>query len=129
MTIRPAQVIGFELLLLTAMALSQSDSRSTLQDAYRAAAADWSAGPCRNLCSISWVPSLTIAFYALLLLWGLALLAGLRWHDGQRALQRSSRSWRRWRRCCGRRSASGRSARRAARPCYHRTANRTSHHR
>jgi S-DNA-T family DNA segregation ATPase FtsK/SpoIIIE len=88
--IRPAQVIGFELLLLTAMALSHQLTSSTLQDAYQGRGGGlvgWALSePLLDFLG----PFLTIAFYALLLLWGFALLSGLRWHDGQRALQRSS---------------------------------------
>ena len=89
-TVRPAQVIGFELILLTALALSSQISSSTLQDAYAGRGGGlvgWAlAQPLLDFLG----PFLTIALYAFLLLWGLALLSGLRWHDGQRALQWSS---------------------------------------
>ncbi len=87
---RPAQVIGFELVLLTALALSHQFSSSTLQDAYQGEGGGlvgWAlAEPLLDFLG----PFLTVVLYAALLLWGMALLAGIRWHDVQQVLQRSS---------------------------------------
>ena len=88
--VRPAQVIGVELILLTALALSHQLTSSTLNDAYLGKGGGlvgWalSAPPIDILG-----PFLTGLIYVAFLLWGTALVFGIRWHDAYRALEGAS---------------------------------------
>ncbi|MFN2134721.1 MAG: DNA translocase FtsK 4TM domain-containing protein [Candidatus Promineifilaceae bacterium] len=88
--VRPSQVIGLELILLTALALSHQLTGTTLNDAYQGKGGGlvgWalSEPPLEFLG-----PLLTGIIYLSFLLWGISLLIGLRWHDVQYVLHRTS---------------------------------------
>ncbi|MFN2138925.1 MAG: DNA translocase FtsK [Candidatus Promineifilaceae bacterium] len=89
--VRPAQVIGLELILLTALALSHQWSGSDLIGAYEGKGGGlvgWALSePPMDFLG----PILTGLIYLAFFLWGLMLLLGLRWHDVQVALAGISR--------------------------------------
>ncbi|MEJ2751761.1 MAG: hypothetical protein P8169_03610 [Chloroflexota bacterium] len=89
--VRTAQVIGLELILLTALALSHQWSGSDLIGAYEGKGGGlvgWALSePPMDFLG----PILTGLIYLAFFLWGLMLLLGLRWHDVQVALAGISR--------------------------------------
>ncbi len=94
--IRPAQIIGLELILLPALALSHQISGATMVDAYQGQAGGlvgWALSePLLDFLG----PILTGLLYISLLVWGIALLIGLRWQTIHQALWRSSRRTGNW---------------------------------
>jgi len=94
--VRPTQIIGLELILLPALALSHQLSGATLVDAYQGQAGGlvgWALSePLLDFLG----PFLTGVLYISLLVWGIALLVGLRWHRIHRVLWRSSRRTGNW---------------------------------
>jgi S-DNA-T family DNA segregation ATPase FtsK/SpoIIIE len=94
--IRPAQVIGLELILLTAMALSHQLSGVGLIDAYEGEGGGL-VGWALSEPPIDFLgPILTGILYLVLFLWGIMLLFGLRWHDVQHTLDTVSRKLGNW---------------------------------
>jgi S-DNA-T family DNA segregation ATPase FtsK/SpoIIIE len=95
-SVRPAQVIGLEIILLTALALSHLVTGATLNDAYEGLGGGlvgWAlAEPPIDILG----PVLTSIIYLALLIWGIALLTGLRWHDVQSGLDRTSQKLGQW---------------------------------
>ncbi len=88
--VRPAQVIGLELVLLTALALSHQWTGSTLTDAYQGKGGGL-VGWALTEPPIDFLgPFLTGIIYLVLLLWGIALLFGLRWNDVHQTLSGAS---------------------------------------
>ncbi len=88
--VRPAQVIGLELILLTALALSHQWSGADLIGAYEGKGGGL-VGWALSEPPIDFLgPILTGLIYLAFFLWGLMLLLGLRWHDVQVALARVS---------------------------------------
>ncbi|MFL7839787.1 MAG: DNA translocase FtsK [Candidatus Promineifilaceae bacterium] len=84
--IRPAQVIGLELILLTALALSHQLSGGDLVDAYQGEGGGL-VGWALSEPPIDFLgPVLTGILYLALFSWGIMLLLGLRWHDVRYAL-------------------------------------------
>ena len=94
--IRPTQIIGLELILLTALALSHQLSEATMVDAYLGQAGGlvgWALSePLLDFLG----PILTGLLYLSLLVWGVALLIGLRWQTIHQALWRSSHRTSNW---------------------------------
>ncbi len=88
--ITAAQIIGFELILLTALPLSFQFTQSTLADAHLGRGGGlvgWAlAAPLLDFFG----PIITDIFYGTLLLWGFALLMRLRWDDVPQGLERLS---------------------------------------
>ena len=79
--VRPAQVIGLELILLTALALSHQWSGADLIGAYQGEGGGL-VGWALSEPPIDFLgPFLTGLLYLALFLWGIMLLIGLRWHD------------------------------------------------
>ena len=94
--IRPAQVIGLELILLTAMALSHQVSGVGLIDAYEGKGGGL-VGWALSEPPIDFLgPILTGILYLVLFLWGIMLLFGLRWHVVQHTLDTVSRKLGNW---------------------------------
>jgi S-DNA-T family DNA segregation ATPase FtsK/SpoIIIE len=94
--IRPAQVIGLELILLTAMALSHQLSGVGLVDAYEGEGGGL-VGWALSEPPIDFLgPILTGILYLLLFVWGIMLLFGLRWHDVQHSLDVASKKLGSW---------------------------------
>lgn len=94
--IRPAQIIGLELILLPALALSHQLSGATMVDAYQGQAGGlvgWALSePLLDFLG----PILTGLLYISLLIWGVSLLIGLKWETVHRLLWRSSRRAENW---------------------------------
>lgn len=94
--IRPTQIIGLELILLPALALSHQISGATMVDAYQGQAGGlvgWALSePLLDFLG----PILTGLLYISLLVWGIALLIGLRWQMIHQALWRSSHRTGNW---------------------------------
>lgn len=94
--IRPAQVIGLELILLTAIALSHQLSGAGLTDAYQGKGGGL-VGWALSEPPIDFLgPVLTGVLYLLLFLWGFMLLFGLRWLDVQHTLDSISQDLGSW---------------------------------
>lgn len=94
--VRPAQVIGLELLLLTALPLSHLLTNAELADVYQGKAGGlvgWAlAEPLLDFLG----PLLTGLFYVGIFVWGFALLVGFRWEDLRRTLHGLSQRLRVW---------------------------------
>ena len=94
--IRPAQVIGVELILLTALALSHQWLGADLIAAYEGKGGGL-VGWALSEPPIDFLgPILTGLLYLTLFLWGIALLLGLRWHDVHHLLSEVSGELGRW---------------------------------
>jgi S-DNA-T family DNA segregation ATPase FtsK/SpoIIIE len=94
--VRPAQVIGLELILLTALALTHQLSGASLTDAYQGKGGGL-VGWALSEPPIDFLgPILTGMLYLALFLWGLMLLLGLRWHDVQHGLDSVSKRLGNW---------------------------------
>ncbi len=95
-TIRPARVVGVELIFLALLALSHFVSGQDLSGAYRGLGgglAGWAlAAPALSFFG----PLLTGAFYAALLLWGVALATGFNWQRALAGLERLAQQLQRW---------------------------------
>jgi S-DNA-T family DNA segregation ATPase FtsK/SpoIIIE len=93
---RASQVIGLELLLMTALPLSHLLTNATLADAYRGLGGGlvgWALSePLLELIG----PFLTSLLYAFLLIWGFALLVNYGWLDMIETLNRLTIRLRRW---------------------------------
>jgi len=91
-----SQVVGVELLLMTALPLSHLLTNSNLSDAYRGLGGGlvgWALSePLLELIG----PLLTSGLYAVLLLWGFALLVNYGWLDMLETLNRITIGLRRW---------------------------------
>lgn len=94
--VRPTQIIGLELILLPALALSHQLSGATLVDAYQGQAGGlvgWALSePLLDFLG----PFLTGLLYISLLIWGIALVVGLRWHTIHQVLWHSSQRTENW---------------------------------
>ena len=94
--VRPTQVIGLELILLPALALTNQISGATMVDAYQGQAGGlvgWALSePLLDFLG----PVLTGLLYISLVVWGFSLLVGLKWHTVHQALWRSSRRAGNW---------------------------------
>ena len=94
--IRASQIVGLELLLLTALPLSHLVTNSNLSDAYRGLGGGlvgWALSePLLELIG----PLLTSLLYAILLVWGFALLVNYSWLDMLETLNRLAIALRRW---------------------------------
>ena len=88
--ITTTQIIGFEIILFTALPLSYQFTQSTLPDAHLGRGgglAGWAlAQPLLDFFG----PIITSLFYSTLLLWGMALLIRLQWDDVLQGLERFS---------------------------------------
>ena len=88
--VRPTQIIGLELILLPALALTNQISGATMIDAYQGQAGGlvgWALSePLLDFLG----PVLTGLLYISLLVWGFSLLIGLKWHTVHRVLWRIS---------------------------------------
>jgi S-DNA-T family DNA segregation ATPase FtsK/SpoIIIE len=94
--IQPAQVIGLELILLTALPLSHQFSGATLAQAYLGKGGGlvgWAL--CRPLLDF-FGPLLTDLFYFGLLAWGIGLIVGVSWDDLLQGLNILSRLFWQW---------------------------------
>ncbi|MCA9876090.1 MAG: DNA translocase FtsK 4TM domain-containing protein, partial [Anaerolineales bacterium] len=91
-----SQVVGLELLLITALPLSHLLTNSNLSDAYRGLGGGlvgWALSePLLELIG----PLLTSIVYAVLLLWGFALLVNYTWLDMLETLNRLTIALRQW---------------------------------
>ena len=94
--IRPAQVIGLELILLPALALSYQFSGATLVDAYQGKGGGLIGWALSEPLLEFLGPFLTGFLHFTLLAWGVALLVGLQWHAVHRVLWRISRRSGNW---------------------------------
>lgn len=94
--VRPSQVIGFELLLLTALPLSHQFSGTTLAEAHLGKGgglAGWAlADPLLDFLG----PWLTGLFYFSVFGWGVALIVGWGWDDLQNSLDSLSLRLQEW---------------------------------
>lgn len=94
--IRTTQVIGIELVLLTALPLSHQLTQATLPDAYLGKGGGlvgWALSePLRDFFG----PFLTTLFYLSLLAYGVALITGFGWDDMLRGLNTASLRLRLW---------------------------------
>ncbi len=88
--IRPAQIIGLELMLLAALALSHQFSGATLVDAYEGKGGGLIGWALSEPLLEFLGPFLTGFLIFAFLIWGIALLAGLRWHTIHQLLWRIS---------------------------------------
>ena len=88
--VRPAQVVALELILLPALALSHQLAEATLVDAYQGEAGGLVGWALSDPLQEFFGPFLTTFFYLTLVLWGIALLIGLRWVTVHRLLWRVS---------------------------------------
>lgn len=94
--LRPGQIIGLELLLLTALPLSYLYTQATLNDALQGRGGGlvgWALG--QTLLEFLG-PLLTLLFYGGLLLLGVLLFAGVRWQSVRYALLALSGRLHRW---------------------------------
>lgn len=89
-TVKPSQIIGFELLLLAALPLSHQLLGADLNAAYLGQGGGligWAlSGPLRDFLG----PLLTLLFHLSLLGWGVALMLQIRWRDAVHALRQLS---------------------------------------
>ncbi|MCA9970623.1 MAG: DNA translocase FtsK, partial [Anaerolineales bacterium] len=85
--IQPHQVIGFELLLLTALPLTHLLTGASLPDAYRGRGGGLVGWALSDPLLVFLGPLLTGLLYFGLLAWALALLTGFSWEDARRWLQ------------------------------------------
>ena len=94
--VRPWQILGAELIFLAALPLSHYLFGEGLPGAYRGVGgglAGWAlAAPMIDFLG----PLLTLAFYATLLLWGIALVVGISWQHTLQALEGLAQILRRW---------------------------------
>ncbi len=94
--VRPSQVIGVELLLMTALPLSHIFTSADLSDAYRGLGGGL-VGWALSEPLLEWFgPLLTGALYLVLLLWGVALLLNYTWVDLLETLNQTAIALRRW---------------------------------
>ncbi|MDX1416447.1 MAG: DNA translocase FtsK 4TM domain-containing protein [Candidatus Promineifilaceae bacterium] len=94
--VRPTQIIGLELILLPALALSHQLSGSTMVDAYQGQAGGLVGWALSEPVLDFFGPVLTGLLYASLIVWGIALLVGLKWHTIHHFLWHSSRRTGNW---------------------------------
>jgi DNA segregation ATPase FtsK/SpoIIIE, S-DNA-T family len=88
--ITPAQVIGFELILLTTLPLSHQLTNATLPDAYLGRGGGLVGWALSTPLLDFFGPLLTGLFYLSLLLYGLALMVQIGWSDILRGLHNTS---------------------------------------
>ncbi len=88
--IRPAQVVAIELIFIPALAISHQISGATLIDAYQGKGGGLVGWALSEPLLEFLGPLLTGFFFFALLLWGVALLVGLRWSTIHRLLWRLS---------------------------------------
>ncbi len=94
--IRPAQVIGIEIILFTLLALSHVLGSNTLADAHLGRGGGLVGWALSTPLIEFFGPFLTGLLYLLLFIWGVALLVGIGWADVQRFLRRASAGLRGW---------------------------------
>ena len=95
-SIRAAQVIGFELILLTALPLSHQITKATLPDVYLGKGGGLFGWALSEPLSEFFGPLLTSVFYLILLAYGVALVLGYGWDDLLRGLNTFSLRLRLW---------------------------------
>jgi S-DNA-T family DNA segregation ATPase FtsK/SpoIIIE len=95
-SIRTNQVIGIELILLTALPLSHQLTQSTLPDAYLGRGGGLVGWALSTPLHDFFGPFLTFLFYLCLLAYGLALIVGYGWDDMLRGLNTVSLRLRLW---------------------------------